>query len=248
VKLRARPITGESGTREAVARLILERGPLSAADLARTLGISPAGVRRHLDMLLREELIAPCPWPAPAPGSVLGSVQHGRGPGRPARRYQVTDAGRAEFPHAYDDLATSALRYLHDTCGDAAVADFATRRAERLLSTLTPDVTAQVLALALTEQGYVATVEPTGAGVQICQHHCPVAHVAAEFPQLCEAETRAFEKLLGTNVQRLATIAHGDRVCTTHVATGPYLSSPAVSSTSSTTSLTATPAQQGSTT
>jgi hypothetical protein len=41
--------------------------------------------------------------------------------------------------------------------------------------------------------------------------------VAAEFPQLCEAETRALAAVLGTNVQRLATIAHGDGVCTTHV-------------------------------
>jgi predicted ArsR family transcriptional regulator len=36
---------------------------------------------------------------------------------------------------------------------------------------------------------------------------------------LCEAETRAFEQVLGTYVQRLATIAHGDGVCTTHVPT-----------------------------
>ena len=54
-------------------------------------------------------------------------------------------------------------------------------------------------------------------GEQLCQHHCPVAHVAAEFPQLCEAETEAFGRLLGTPVQRLATIAHGDGICTTHV-------------------------------
>jgi hypothetical protein len=45
--------------------------------------------------------------------------------------------------------------------------------------------------------------------------------VAAEFPQLCEAETQAFGRLLGTPVQRLATIAHGDGICTTHV-TGPW--------------------------
>jgi predicted ArsR family transcriptional regulator len=55
----------------------------------------------------------------------------------------------------------------------------------------------------------------------VCQHHCPVAHVAAEFPELCEAETRAFERVLGTYVQRLATIAHGDGVCTTHVPVPP---------------------------
>jgi hypothetical protein len=51
----------------------------------------------------------------------------------------------------------------------------------------------------------------------MCQHHCPVAHVAAEFPQLCEAETEMIGRLLGTHVQRLATIAHGDGVCTTHI-------------------------------
>ncbi|NCV80000.1 MAG: transcriptional regulator, partial [Actinobacteria bacterium] len=44
-----------------------------------------------------------------------------------------------------------------------------------------------------------------------------IAHVAAEFPQLCEAETEALSKLLGTHVQRLATIAHGDGVCTTFI-------------------------------
>ena len=60
------------------------------------------------------------------------------------------------------------------------------------------------------------------AGEQLCQHHCPVAHVAAEYPQLCEAETEAFGRLLGTPVQRLATIAHGDGVCTTHI-TAPSL-------------------------
>ena len=62
--------------------------------------------------------------------------------------------------------------------------------------------------------------------MQICQHHCPVAHVAAEFPELCEAETRAFERVLGTYVQRLATIAHGDGVCTTHVPDPPSTSAP----------------------
>ena len=46
-------------------------------------------------------------------------------------------------------------------------------------------------------------------------------HVAREFPQLCEAETEAFSRLLGVHVQRLATLAHGEHVCTTHVPTSP---------------------------
>ena len=73
------------------------------------------------------------------------------------------------------------------------------------------------LAEALTQSGYAAAVRESPLGPQLCQQHCPVAHVAHEFPQLCEAETEVFGRLLGRHVQRLATIAHGDGVCTTFI-------------------------------
>jgi predicted ArsR family transcriptional regulator len=43
-----------------------------------------------------------------------------------------------------------------------------------------------------------------------------------EYPQSCKAETEAFGRLLGTPVQCLATIAHGDGICAAHV-TAPSL-------------------------
>ena len=42
------------GTREQVARLVLEEGPITAAAIAKRLGLSPAAVRRHLDALLAD--------------------------------------------------------------------------------------------------------------------------------------------------------------------------------------------------
>jgi predicted ArsR family transcriptional regulator len=215
--------TAGTRTRDAVARLILERGPQSAASLAERLGLSAAGVRRHLDALVADGLLREC---EPRPTAR-------RGRGRPARVYALTDAGRSDFPHAYDDLATTALRYLRHAGGDDAVTAFAEHRAGELTkqlrehidlrvgagSTASTVTRAAALADGLTASGYASTTEAAAAGVQICQHHCPVAHVAAEFPQLCEAETRAFAEVLGTYVQRLATIAHGDGVCTTHVPT-----------------------------
>jgi predicted ArsR family transcriptional regulator len=198
-----------------VARIVLERGPQSAAALAEQLGLSAAAVRRHLDALVADGyLVEREPRP---------SAHRGRG--RPARTYALTDAGRAAFPHAYDDLATTALRYLRDTGGEQAVVAFAEHRAAGLRELVRTDVQRRsgvvartsALAEALTEHGYAAGTDTAAAGVQLCQHHCPVAHVAAEFPELCEAETRAFAEVLGTYVQRLATIAHGDGVCTTHV-------------------------------
>jgi predicted ArsR family transcriptional regulator len=212
-------------TRESVARLLLERGPQSAAALATELNLSPAAVRRHLDALVLDGLLIETESRRPLP----------RGRGRPARVYALTESGRAAFPHAYDDLATTALRYLRETGGDQLVAAFAEHRAATLAELLEPSVDpsadrvarARSVAAALTAQGYAASTEDAPGGVQICQHHCPVAHVAVEFPELCEAETRALGKVLGTNVQRLATIAHGDGVCTTHVPDPPVrLTSP----------------------
>lgn len=82
-----------------------------------------------------------------------------------------------------------------------------------------PEERTRALARALSADGYAATARsaPGPAGEQLCQHHCPVAHTAEQFPQLCEAEAEVFSRLLGTHVQRLATIAHGDGVCTTFI-------------------------------
>jgi predicted ArsR family transcriptional regulator len=209
-----------SGTRERVARAILENGRCTAADLALQLELTPAAVRRHLDALVAEGLIA----------AAEPRVKAQRGRGRPAKVFVVTDAGRHHFFQAYDDLAASALRFLADTAGERAVEEFAARRVaeleeryRRVVAAAEPAERTAVLAEALSADGYVASIRPAPGGAlgeQICQHHCPVAHVAEQFPQLCEAETQAFARLLGTHVQRLATIAHGDGVCTTFVPTG----------------------------
>ena len=87
---------------------------------------------------------------------------------------------------------------------------------------------AAALVEALNVDGFAASARPVGeagtgplTGIQLCQGHCPVQHVATEFPELCEAETEAFSRLLGVHVQRLATLAHGDHVCTTFIPTHP---------------------------
>jgi len=209
-----------AGTRERVARSVLENGPSTATALALRLGLTPAAVRRHLDALLAEGML----------GAREPRTYGHRGRGRPAKVFALTDAGRGAFYQAYDDLAASALRFLAETGGSAAVADFARRRVAELEDRYRPKVAAArpedrpaVLAEALSGDGYAATARPAPGrkGEQLCQHHCPVAHVAEQFPQLCEAETEAFARLLGTHVQRLATIAHGDGICTTYVPATP---------------------------
>jgi predicted ArsR family transcriptional regulator len=200
-------------TRDRLVRSILENGPSAVGELAARVGLTSAAVRRHLENLIAEGLVE-----VRTPRSRVA-----RGRGRPARVFALTDAGRDRFDQAYDDLAATALRYLRDTVGEDAVAAFARERVSQLearyraLVEAEPEHKATALARALSDDGYAASVEPGRTGDQLCQHHCPVAHVATEFPALCEAETEVFSRLLGSHVQRLATIAHGDGICTTNI-------------------------------
>ncbi len=216
--------TDESRTRDRVLRVVSQEGPVSITTLVERLGLTETALRRHVDNLH-------------AAGLVAGRDAAGpRRRGRPARAWVLTEAGHRALASDYDDLAGEALRFLRRTGGEAAVQAFAEERVghleQRLAGSLAaagpdPQERTDALVEALNAEGYAASARPVGTpgavsaltGVQLCQGHCPVQHVATEFPELCEAETEAFSRLLGVHVQRLATLAHGDHVCTTFVPT-----------------------------
>ena len=202
----------ELSTRNAVARSVLENGPSTAVVIGERLSLTPAGVRRHLDHLIEDGILE-----AKEPHLALS-----RGRGRPSKVFVMTDSGREKFEHSYDDLAVAALRFITAQSGPHLVNIFAKFRADEMGRKAEPILSknknrSAALAEFLTEEGYATTIQGREHGEELCQHHCPIAHVAAEFPQLCEAETELFSKVLGTHVQRLATIAHGDGVCTTFI-------------------------------
>ncbi|MDY3127695.1 MAG: metalloregulator ArsR/SmtB family transcription factor [Corynebacterium sp.] len=207
--------TTEGDTRRHIMALLLKHGPSTASFLGEELDLSAAGIRRHLDNLVEDGLT---------------EIVHRRsianaGRGRPAKHFQLTDSGRSHFGHAYDELASDALNALRAIGGSEAVKQFALQRLHRILGEIPdhsdPARIAEDLAKALDAHGYAASVADAGSGVQICQHHCPVAHVAADHPELCEAEQEIFADLLGKHVQPLASIADGHGICTTNIPITP---------------------------
>ncbi len=232
-----------TATRDRVRRTLAQDGPVTAADLAAGLGLTPAAVRRHLDALTEQNAIEEY-------DPALGDA-NSRGRGRPARAYVLTEAGHAGLEHHYDEMAASALRFLALHSGADAVAAFARERANGLISRYAARVAsaddnvaarAEALAAALTADGFAASIRPvddglqaprpsarslpaTGLpemdvptlGMQLCQGHCPVRHVATEFPAICDAETEAFSRLLGVPVERVTTLANGEHLCRTTV-------------------------------
>lgn len=198
---------------ERVARSLIEEGPATIPVLAERLAITPAGARRQVLRLQAAGFVQSQDRPpyGPAPQ---------RGRGRPASVFAITNAGRLAADDAAGDFAQEAVRFMAKD--PQTLIAFARDRADRLADRLTTATktpgTAPIdaIAHALTEDGYAATVEGAGDGAsQLCQHHCPIVEIAAEFPQFCEAETEALSRVLGQHVTRLATIAHGDGVCTT---------------------------------
>ena len=214
------PADPDAGTRRRVLELIATDGPVTAAQLARDLHLTAAGVRRHLACLEQE-------------GRISELAAHHAGPvrrGRPARRFVVARSGQATLSHRYAEVANQALAFLARTSGPDALQRFADERIALLERAVAPAVAAagddmarraDALAEALDAEGFAASVRPVPGLplVQVCQGHCPVQDVAAAFPQLCEAETKAFARVLGVHVQRLATLSSGGHVCTTNVPT-----------------------------
>lgn len=202
-------------TRSAVRELLLERGALTAVEIGRALGLTAAGVRRHLDHFVESGEIE----------TVRTRPAGTRG--RPAKAFQMTATGRSTAKHGYDHLAVEALTALRRVGGSAAVIDFARDRVRSVIGHVRPAVdstdvqrAADDIASALSDAGYASSVEEVGTGLQICQHHCPVWNVASRFPELCEAEQEVVSEIVGTHVQRLATIAGGNCACTTNIPTG----------------------------
>lgn len=207
----------EGDTRQRVVVALLKLGPVTANDLGSRLGLSAAGVRRHLDILVEEGL-----------AETVDRRTTGRG--RPAKHFRLTEHGRAQFGHGYDSLATTALDALREVGGSDAVRAFARRRVENALEGIAPaadssesavEETTRRLADAFDEHGYAVTVTRAGHGVQLCQHHCPVAAVAADHPELCEAELEVIAEKVGLHVQPLASITDGHGICTTNIPLTP---------------------------
>ena len=217
----------EDRTRDRVLNAVLEHGPVSAAELGDLLGFTPAAVRRHLDHLQRAGVI-----------EVKRVAKAGAGAGRPARRYVLSSQGQSKLGDDYLNIASSALRRLRDLAGEEAVRDYAVERFAEMEQRYAPevdqagsDIAARAVALskALSRDGYVAsaasieTKAPLPASlssVQLCQGHCPIQQLAAEFPVFCDTETELFSRLVGVDVRRLSTLAQGGHVCTTHIPTG----------------------------
>ncbi len=198
--------------RPAILDLLKIHGPSNAPRLAELRGVGLNAVRQQLGALQREGLVEP-------------RVERRR-VGRPTHVWTLTPKAEALFPQAYGPLALTLLRQLREVDGERKIDRLLERRTRDLVSAYrkrlagrSPAEKWRELARIRAEEGYMAR-----AGLQgLTEHHCPIAAIAKEFPQVCRFEKLLFEAVLGKPLERTEHLATGGRACVYAAARGARL-------------------------
>lgn len=198
-------------TRRHILDLLRRNSSLTAAELSEAIGIGAVGIRQHLALLERDDLV-----------QIVGVR---RAVGRPSQLYALTPSAAALFPKSYDRLAMDILSLVESDGGLEAVGRlFAARRSRlaeqygaRLAGKSRGEQIAELVEI-LNEQGYMCESRQLEDGSYVLtQHNCPIDCVAREHTQACTEEITLYQDLLGADIRRDESIAEGGSCCRYHI-------------------------------
>jgi len=199
-------LASHKGLRGKILLALKRAQPLTTSELGERLGVSPNAIRHHLKELETESLVA------------YGREQ--RGVGAPTFAYRLTTAGEALFPKRYEQTLVAVLEELVERQGRDAAVDLLdaqygtlTRRLEAELVDAPPAERLAAVARALSEAGYMAEWNEVSGAFHLTEHNCAIRAVAERFPEVCAAEERFLNTVLGAAVERRAHIVSGCNAC-----------------------------------
>ena len=213
VDLRNSPATDAAveGTKRALVERLKRSGGLTAAALARELGVTEAAIRQHLDALSDR-------------GLVERRTRTPSGRGRPPSEWWLTDLAQDLFPDRHADLTVQLLASIREAAGEEGLDRVIAARTksqlaeyrERIDADTTLPARVQLLADVRTAEGYMAEARADGDDVLLVEHHCPVCEAATECQGLCRSELELFQDVLGPDaeVTREQHLLSGDARCT----------------------------------
>ena len=207
-------------TREQILNLI-ESEELSAIEIAESLNLSAGAVRRHLDLLVADQLITSH---IPRQDNTRKAVR-----GRPTSVFRLSDTsemlksamdyrrllGRiARALESFTDIevsgkdGTEILELVSERLADLVAADYAPNmRAKTFEAKLV-----EVVSL-LSEEGILRSIRTDKNGFILSTPSCPIKTLSRTTGAICEADRRSIELLIGTNVEQISTIAAGSHSC-----------------------------------
>ena len=202
-----------SNTRITLMELLKRSGEADVATLANHLGISGVAVRQHLASLERDGKVA------------QRSVR--RPVGRPAKLYRLTKAADQAFPQNSAEVALDLLARLERLRGPEAVEkllqarlrDLLKRYQEQLKGAKSWAKKLKILAEIRESEGYLCDSESAPSseargGLRLVEHHCPLADLARQHPDICQYELELFRRVLGEpELRRVDHIRAGGHAC-----------------------------------
>lgn len=200
---------------ERILYLLKSRGPQTAAAVAKRLGITVVGARKHLQKLLDRKLV--------------GFTERRESVGRPERSWSLTERGHARFPDSHSDLTLELLRSVRKVFGEAGLEKLIDEREQETLRSYgealsaCDDLAARVRALVKlrSREGYMAEWRRNRDGsFLLLENHCPICAAASECQGLCRSELAIFRAVLGKDVTvtRSEHILEGARRCAYRIA------------------------------
>jgi predicted ArsR family transcriptional regulator len=196
-------------TRKQIMTMLRKKGPLSAHNIAKVLGITDIAVRRHLNTLERDHIIR------------AETVRQAMG--RPLFVYSLTEYAEDLFPKNYADITLEFLNDVQDLQGPEAIDTLFERREGRLEQRYRERMGASQpleklvgeLADIQEERGYMAEWEKDEANGRylLTEHNCPIHSIAHNYVQACNSELSLFRKVLSADVEQLECKAKGGQRC-----------------------------------
>ncbi len=200
----------DAPARDKVLFQLKTKGPQTAGDLARRLGVTAMAIRQHLQRLEDEGLAA---------------FQEERRPvGRPAKVWRPTERAEGRFPDSHSDLTLQILDGVRASFGEEGLErllQYRNRRQRALYRKRVPrdaPLRERVAKLAAVrrEEGYMAEWSRRRDGsLLLVENHCPICAAATACQGLCRDELSLFQKVLGPDVkvERTEHILAGARRC-----------------------------------
>ena len=199
-----RPGGRVDGTREEILAILRRHEHMGVEDLARILGLAGATVRRHLDLLQRDNYVA---------------VTQIRGhTGRPRHLFSITEAGSDLFPRHYVRLTQRLLGEIvgldaKETAGRAGeeiAALVFDKMADRIAKQYAPRVEGRTLlerarsaAALVAIEGIDFEVISDGGAVQMFGRGCPCTRLGVAAARPCDHDRRMLARVLDATVRAL---------------------------------------------
>ena len=189
--------------------LIRRHGPLTVAEMAERLDVTPTAIRNRLNRLVGS-------------GMVERKAEHG-GRGRPKHTYRASVEAHKRLGQNYADLAVVLWDEMMRTVEDRKLRRFLFGRiTDRLAELYRTQVTGEEwegrlvqLGTILHDRGIETEVTSPEGGMSpvLKQHSCPYYELAEVDRAVCAMERKMFEKVLGRGLRLSQCRLDGHRSC-----------------------------------